>query len=178
MFVVSPLFYGHRHVPWLCPYRKTTVWVTSQRPPTWLSTPATPLLETTRPLSKAPLSAHFKIREDVCCPSLARHFFFFIILFYAAGFEAFPGVSSQLSGSWLNAPQKRRLMCGLKSWKNLDGEEQEESERGGRLTCSLSTGKVIYDSWRDGTGCQVCVNFLLLLFFQLWPSERKSRGSG
>lgn len=93
-------------------------------------------------------------------------FFFFTILFYA-GFEAFPGVSSQLSGSRLNAPQKPRLMCGSKSWKKLGGEEQEERERGGRLTCSLSTGKVIYDSWRDRTGCQVCVNFLLLLFFQL-----------
>lgn len=92
--------------------------------------------------------------------------FFFIIFFYA-GFEAFPGVSSQLSGSRLNAPQKGRLICGLKSWKKLGGEEREERERERRLTCSLGTGEVIYDSWRDGTGCQVCVNFLLLLFFQL-----------
>lgn len=83
----------------------------------------------TRAWSEAPLSAHFKIHEDVCCPSLAWHFFFLLFLFYA-GFEAFPGVSSQLSGSQLNAPQKQRLMCGLKSWKKLGGEEQEERERG------------------------------------------------
>lgn len=54
-------------------------------------------------------------------------------------------------------------MCGWKSWKKFG----EEREREGRLTCSLGTGEVIYDSWRDGTCCQVCVNFLLLLFFQL-----------
>lgn len=54
--------------------------------------------------------------------------FFFIIFFYAR-FEAFPGVSSQLSGSRLNAPQKGRLICGLKSWKKLGGEEREERER-------------------------------------------------
>lgn len=75
LFVLSPLA-ATIVPPWLCLHWKTTAWVTSQG--------CLLRSENRHPLfwklaclrSNAPLSAHFSIRENVCCPTLARHCFF------------------------------------------------------------------------------------------------------
>lgn len=107
------------------------------------------------------------MQENACCPTLPGSTFFFgfyFTLIYA--FEAFPGVSSQLSGSWLKCAAEAKINVWLEKLEKVRWRRVRK-ERMGRLTCSLGTGEVIYDSWRDGTCCQVCVNFLLLLFFKL-----------
>lgn len=86
--------------------------------------------------------------------------------------EAFPDVSLQLSGSRLNALQRKRL---INDWRTRGKSKEEEGER--RVTYSFSRGKVICDSWRDRTGPGVCwLSPAVFLIMNIREEKKKGKG--
>lgn len=85
LFVFSPLFGCHSSAPGAAPFGKPIVWVTSLRPPTRFSTPATPLLETTdTSMERGTTYRTFQDTQGCLLSKLGPTFLFFIILFHAS----------------------------------------------------------------------------------------------